>query len=69
MSKLELAEEKNDETWREFYLRNPDIFIENWFNIKLKWYQKIVLKQMMRGKKFSDMYDYGVKISGRYSRK
>ena len=69
MNELELAKEKNDESWREFYLRNPDIFIENWFNIKLKWYQKIVLKQMMRGKKFSDMYDYGVKISGRYSRK
>lgn len=69
MSELELAKEKNDESWREFYLRNPDIFVENWFNIKLKWYQKIVLKQIMRGKKFSDMYDYGVKISERYSQK
>ena len=65
----ELLKQKNIETWREFYLRNPDIFIENWFNIKLKWYQKIVLKQIMRDKKFSDMYDYGVKISERYSRK
>ena len=65
----ELLKQKNDEAWREFYLRNPDIFIENWFNIKLKWYQKIVLKQIMRGKKFSDMYDYSVKISERYSRK
>ena len=69
MSELELAKDKMNESWREFYLRNPDIFIENWFNIKLKWYQKIVLKQMMRDKKFGDMYDYGVKISGRYSRK
>lgn len=69
MNELELAKEKNDESWREFYLRNPDIFIEDWFNIKLKWYQKIVLKQMMGGKKFSDMYDYGVKISERCSRK
>lgn len=69
MSELELAKQKNDDAWREFYLRNPDILIEDWFNIKLKWYQKIVLKQMMRDKKFGDMYDYAVKISGRYSRK
>lgn len=69
MSELELAKDKMNEAWREFYLRNPDIFIENWFNIKLNWYQKIVLKQMMRDKKFGDMYDYGVKISERYSRK
>ena len=69
MSELESAKDKMNDTWREFYLRNTDIFIENWFNIKLKWYQKIVLKQMMSGKKFSDMYDYGVKISGIYSRK
>ena len=69
MNELELAKDKMNETWREFYLRNPGIFIENWFNIKLKWYQKIVLKQMMKDKKFGDMYDYGVKISERYSRK
>lgn len=65
----ELLKEKNNESWHEFYLRNPDIFVEDWFNIKLKWYQKIVLKQMMRDKKFGDMYDYAIKISGRYSRK
>ena len=64
-----LLKQKNDETWREFYLRNPDILIEDWFNIKLKWYQRIVLKQMKGDKKLGDMYDYGVKISGRYSRK
>ena len=29
MSELELAKEKNDEAWREFYLRNPDIFVED----------------------------------------
>ena len=69
MSELELVEDKMNEAWREFYLRNPDIFIENWFNIKLNWCQKIVLKQMMSDKKFGDMYDYGVKISGRYSLK
>ena len=69
MNELELAKDKMNEAWREFYLRNPDIFIENWFNIKLNWCQKIVLKQMMIDKKFGDMYDYGVKISGRYSRK
>ena len=69
MSELELAKDKMIESWREFYLRNPDIFVEDWFNIKLNWCQKIVLKQMMNCKKFGDMYDYGVKISGRYSRK
>ena len=35
MSELALAKEKNDESWREFYLRNPDIFIEQYFNVKL----------------------------------
>ena len=65
----ELLKEKNNESWREFYLRNPDIFVKDWFNIKLKWYQRIVLKQMMRDKKFGDMYDYAIKISGRYSQK
>lgn len=64
-----IIKQKSDDDWREFYLRNPDIFVEDWFNIKLKWYQRIVLKQMMRGKKFGDMYDYGIKIAGRYSRK
>ena len=69
MSELELAKDKMNEAWREFYLRNPDIFVKDWFNIKLKWYQRIVLKQMMRDKKFGDMYDYAIKISGRYSQK
>ena len=69
MGELELAEDKMNESWHEFYLRNPDIFIKDWFNIELKWYQRIVLKQMMRDKKFGDMYDYAIKISGRYSRK
>ena len=69
MSVIELAKDKMKEDWREFYLRNPDIFVEDWFNIKLKWYQRIVLKQMMRDKKFGDMYDYAIKISGRYSQK
>lgn len=67
MSELELAKDKMNETWHEFYLHNPDILIEDWFNIKLKWYQKIVIKQMMRDRKFGDMYDWAVKISGRYS--
>lgn len=60
MSELELVKDKNDEVWREFYLRNPDIFVEDWFNIKLKWYQRIILKQMMRDKKFGDMYNYAI---------
>ena len=48
MSELELAKEKNNESWREFYLRNPDIFIEQYFNVKLLWYQKILLKGMVK---------------------
>ena len=48
MSELELAKEKNDESWREFYFRNPDIFIEQYFNVKLLWYQKILLKGMVK---------------------
>ena len=36
----ELLKQKNDASWREFYLRNPDIFIEQYFNVKLLWYQK-----------------------------
>ena len=48
MSELELAKDKMNETWREFYLRNPDIFIEQYFNVKLLWYQKILLKGMIK---------------------
>lgn len=48
MSELELAKDKMNETWREFYLRNPDIFIEQYFNVKLLWYQKILLKGIVK---------------------
>ena len=46
-----LLKQKNDEIWREFYLRNPDIFVEQYFNVKLLWYQKILLKGMVRNAK------------------
>ena len=59
MSELELAKEKNNESWREFYLRNPDIFIEQYFNVKLLWYQKILLKEMVKNaKRWSYHYRY-----------
>ena len=51
MNEIELAEDKNNEAWREFYLRNPDIFIEQYFNVKLLWYQKILLKGMVKNAK------------------
>ena len=49
MSELESAKDKMNETWREFYLRNPDIFIEQYFNVKLLWYQKNLVER--NGKK------------------
>ena len=47
----ELLKQKNADSWREFYLRNPDILIERYFNIKLLWYQKILLKGMIKDAK------------------
>ena len=35
---------KRYEYWRQFYLNNPDIFMQEILNVKLKWYQKILLK-------------------------
>lgn len=51
MGELELAKDEMNEAWREFYLRNSDIFIEQYFNVKLLWYQKILLKGMVRNAK------------------
>ena len=51
MSELESAKDKMNEAWREFYLRNPDIFIEQYFNVKLLWYQKILLKGIVKNAK------------------
>ena len=49
MSELESVKEKNGEYGREFYLRNPDIFVEQYFNVKLLWYQKNLVER--NGKK------------------
>lgn len=29
---------------RDFYVRNPDLFLEQFIGIKLRWYQKIILR-------------------------
>jgi hypothetical protein len=33
----------NQET-KEYYLRNPDVFVEEFFGLKLYWYQKVLLR-------------------------
>lgn len=65
----ELLKEKNNETWREFYVRNPDIFIEKYFNVKLLWYQKILLKGMVRKAKQCKSCKYATTMCPRYCRK
>ena len=69
MNELELAKDKMNEAWREFYLRNPDIFIEQYFNVKLLWYQKILLKGMVRNAKQCKSYKYATTMCQRYCRK
>ena len=69
MSELELAEDKMNEAWREFYLRNPDIFIEQYFNVKLLWYQKILLKGMVKNAKQCKSCKYATTMCSRYCRK
>ena len=69
MSELELAEDKMNEAWREFYLRNPDIFIEQYFNVKLLWYQRILLKGMIRYAEQCKSCKYATTMCQRYCRK
>ena len=66
MSELESAKDKMNEAWREFYLRNPDIFIEQYFNVKLLWYQKILLKGMVRNAKQCKSCKYATTMCQRY---
>lgn len=66
MNELELAKENNDEAWREFYLQNPDILLEQYFNIKLLWYQKILLKGMVRNAKQCKSCKYAATMCSRY---
>ena len=69
MNELESAKDKNNESWREFYLRNPDIFIEQYFNVKLLWYQKILLKGMVKNEKHCKSFRYAANMCKRYCRK
>lgn len=66
MSELELANDKMNEAWHEFYLRNPDIFVEQYFNVKLLWYQKILLKGMVRNAKRFKSCKYATTMRQRY---
>ena len=66
MNELEPAKDKNDEAWREFYLRNPDILLEQYFNIKLLWYQKIILKGMVKNAKQCKSCRYAATMCSRY---
>lgn len=34
----------NTEKFEEFYKRYPDLFLENFFNLKIPWYKKIFLR-------------------------
>ena len=69
MNALELAKDKMNESWREFYLRNPDIFIEQYFNVKLLWYQKILLKGMVKNAKQCKSCNNATTMCSRYCRK
>ena len=62
----ELLKEKNDEAWREFYLINPDIFIEQYFNVKLLWHQKILLKGIVKNAKQCKSCKYAAIMCSRY---
>ena len=66
MSELELVKDKMNEAWREFYLRNPDIFVEQYFNVKLLWYQKILLKEMVGNAKQCKSCKYATTMCQRY---
>lgn len=38
----------NEEKWKDFYTRHPDIFCEQQFGIKLHWWQKIMLRTIYK---------------------
>ena len=65
----ELLKQKNDESWREFYLRNPDIFVEKYFNIKLNWCQKAILKIIVKEAEPCESCKYATTVCSRYCRK
>lgn len=52
-SETELAAEKSERimngvaAWCSFYRDNPQRFVKDYLNIKLKWFQKILIYQMV----------------------
>ena len=52
-SDVELAAEKSERimngvaAWCAFYRENPQRFVRDYLNIKLKWFQKILIYQMV----------------------
>ena len=56
-SNLETIESKNSirssrvDGLKEFYLKYPDIFLENYFDIELLEYQKFFIRSIIREKK------------------
>ena len=56
-SDVELAAEKSDRimngiaAWCAFYRENPQRFVKDYLNINLKWFQKILIYQMIHNDK------------------
>lgn len=56
-SEIELANEKSERimngvaAWTAFYRANPHRFVKDYLNINLKWFQKILIYQMVHSDK------------------
>ena len=40
----------NPEELKEFYKKYPDIFLEEFFGLKLFWYQKVLIRTLIKTK-------------------
>lgn len=69
-SEKELANEKSERimqgvaAWTGFYRENPQRFVRDYLNIKLKLFQKILLYAMMHNDYFMYIAARGCKIGG-----
>lgn len=56
-SEIELATEKSERImngiaeWAAFYRENPNRFVKDYLNINLKWFQEILIYQMIHNDK------------------
>lgn len=56
-SEIELANEKSERImngiaeWAAFYRENPNRFVKDYLNINLKWFQEILIYQMIHNDK------------------